>query len=239
MSSRMRELQFNSNKKISLYFLDIKITVKYHSYEFVELLEQGWSSRCTKEYRSSLSIKSNKNRSLHSRKLAGEKSSLKLRGRKKPERSIDQKKRFRTKDISFFTNYYYNTLTQEFIWLDKYDISDSHIKVFQKTGGRVIWDMNNVKRYCSNKVPTPEGYYDGKPTKKFLIYDITSNLIKLVMLKDLHSDYVKIHRPNGDRVKVVFLDNSKTLNNNSYFYLSKSFINQYNLPKNCKLVKQY
>lgn len=66
------------NKTIRLYFLDITITVKYHSAEFVEYLNQGWSSTITKEYRTKRAIDSNKTRSAECRKRAGQSLSLKL-----------------------------------------------------------------------------------------------------------------------------------------------------------------
>jgi hypothetical protein len=62
-------------RKITLFFLDIKITLEYteNNFTFLPYLEQGWQIGQTKEYRSHIAKKSNENMSQEARKRAGEK----------------------------------------------------------------------------------------------------------------------------------------------------------------------
>jgi hypothetical protein len=52
----------NMNRQVNLYFLENKITVLLYSTVVTEYVEQGWSFRCTKEFRSKASSESNRNR---------------------------------------------------------------------------------------------------------------------------------------------------------------------------------
>ena len=63
-SISLSKAKYNPNKKIALYFLTTKIEVLFHSSDFVEYLEQGWSLRRTKEHHSNISKQTNKLRTI-------------------------------------------------------------------------------------------------------------------------------------------------------------------------------
>jgi hypothetical protein len=47
------------DKKIKLYFLDIRIELQYYDFNWLEYIEQGWSTRATKEFMSANAVKNN------------------------------------------------------------------------------------------------------------------------------------------------------------------------------------
>ena len=216
------------NKKVVLYFLDMRIEMLYHSPQLIEMLEQGWSMNVTKEYRSLLSRRSNANRSKESRIKAG-KSISKTFSEKEYVYSpytVDKRKKMRKSDDKW-VGLYYNILTKEFVEMDALDVTEDYIKVFTKINYRVVFDIDSNKKYLNKLCPLPTGYYEELPFTKLLCYNVLLNIIEEIYYKDYNtSTYIKLHIPNGGRIKYI-------LTNGSAIYLNKKFIEIYGVPDNC------
>ena len=235
MSVFHKQRMHNPNKMINLYFLDMKISVLYHSTLFVELLEQGWCSKCTREYRSSKSIENNAKRSPESRQKSAKSNSIAKLGKKRGPRSVDEKKSARQKDPSEYLKLYYNSTTNDFEMVDVYDITECHILVFTRYNSRAVYDSSgNIKR-CSTLVPIPPGYYRESPSSSYLVYDLSDAKLKYLEYRDMTDSHIKIHSPNGNRVKVVITDSTRTRYNTNILYLTSNFIDQFGIPGNCRL----
>jgi hypothetical protein len=157
---RMRSLAFNPNKTVKLFFLHFKVFVRYHDAAFVEMLEQGWSMRETKEYRSMIAINSNKKRPSN-------------KGKKhKPiskeiyvQRLIDNGDKMKMLFYDTKTNTFQNIYIA--LYLHDHDkIPDTFIRVHDSTdkkNARRIWDSAGNFKWCTNKVPTPPGFTETDP----------------------------------------------------------------------------
>lgn len=223
------------NRKIKLYFLDMKIEVLYYSDSYFEYIYQGWSPTITKEYKTKIAVETNKNMTNESRRKAAEKISKSKMGKTKPTVTKEQRIRMREmrSGILVRDELYYNIKTKNFIMLDplyENDLSD-FVKVFTTKNSRVIWDINNNKRFCSKECPPPIGYYDNPPFETKLIFDLNSKTIKSIFFKDLKSNYILINIPNGNRIKFICHDLNRRI------YLNKEFINTYGIPLNCEKSK--
>jgi hypothetical protein len=217
MSALIRENRFNKNKIIKLYFLEIKIEVRYHSVLFVELLEQGWSSRITSEYRTKRAVDMNKNMSNESRLKAAKSNSIAQLGKKREPMSLDKLK---PKLI-----YCFNELSNVFEIVNEHTKLNYQHKVFTK--GRVIFNETG-KRHCSKLVPTPPGYFDEPLDNIHAYYDTAYNCITYLKIKEVTDHHMKLCIPNGDRVKVV-------LNGKNSIYLTNDFLLNHGMPANCAM----
>jgi hypothetical protein len=215
MSELMREKRFNKNKTIKLYFLEIKIEVLYHSVLFVELLEQGWSSRITSECRTKHAVDMNKNMSKESRLKAAKSNSIAQLGKKREPTPLDKLK---PKLI-----YCFNELANVFEMVNEHTKFNYQHKVFTK--GRIIFNETR-KRHCSRLVPTPPGYFDEPPNTIHLYYDTVHKCIEYLKIKEVQDQHMKLYIPNGGRVKVA-------LNGKNSIYLTKDLLSTYGMPVNC------
>lgn len=212
-------------RKINLYFLDIKYVLEYTrdtQHLISEYIEQGWQTKQTKEHKSKVSIQTNKNMSKEARKKAGRAISKACKNQVRSKLSTEARKKQRKKINHDYTEYFFNTKTLSFEYIDPLDITSYHLKVFTKTNSRVVFDINNKKRFVSNLVPTPSWLYDDKPHSLIKVYDTLSGKIISKYYKDLLNTDIKVFATNDNRKKVFFLDT------NSYGYIQKELLH-YNI----------
>jgi hypothetical protein len=152
------------NKKVNLYFLEIKIVVNHYTDNYINLIEQGWVREITKEFRTMQAIKNNKNMTIESRKKAGVNISKTITGivRKKSRKRCEL---LRKKDNSYYFEYFYNTITNSVEYIDSYYKSIYHIKCFSRNShNKFIWINNGIKSFVYNPdIPfLLEGYVKGR-----------------------------------------------------------------------------
>lgn len=159
-SISIKKSKYNPNKMVKLYFLHIKISVKYYEPLFVELLEQGWSMTCTKEYRSKHSRDNNLARGGHkleTKLKIGNKNKGKRKGYKYTKEERMNKRKY--KDQS---EMYWDSINNTFIMLDPLlnKIEDYYIKLHCRVGGRAVYCKNTNKKFMiDKKIPLPDWLY--------------------------------------------------------------------------------
>lgn len=225
-------------RKAKLFFLDIKTEIEYTEDNFIliDYLDQGWSMKMTPEYRSMLSIKSNKNRDASTRKQAAKSLSLTLKKKKeagvvmrrKPTK--EELKRMRKVKDKDYTILSFNTETQEFLKKDILDIEHPWVEVFGRTSdSRSIYEKTTKKRKTiSNIIPTPNGYTDFRHKQK--IYRPSLNQIILDDTLEKHDILLSV--PNGDRVKVSWF----YCNTLTQIYVNKKLLTDYPNIENIQLI---
>lgn len=228
-AAKLREIKRNPNKKKKLYFLDIQIEVSFYSEKFILLLEQGWSTKCTKEYRSKISTQSNKSRSSIVYKRIAEKN-RKIKGTESRKHTIERRLKCRT---DYAKKYLYIKEQNKIVYADPLQCEYDGIKfiyVFSREKGfKFIWDKDGKRKPLHPEVPLPAGYFSVYPLVEKYIYSRKNNTISQKMIRDAEKNDIIIKAPNGNRVKIV-LDNGNTL------YITKDFINEFGLPKNASLI---
>lgn len=227
-SITLKKAKHNPNKKIPLYKLDIKIEVLVYTEECEKMIKDGWSLKCTPEYRTKISILSNKNMSIESRKKAARSISKTKIGISTGPFSIERRKSLRKYDGRQYDKLYYNPITDSFKFLDPFDVKEDYILVFTKNNGSRKYDIDGNYRLVNNECPTPPGYYDINPINTVLVLN-TSTLL-LVEINGIEYDkniHIKISVPNGDRIKLFRTDINKNI------YYNKKLITKYGLPNNC------
>jgi len=222
-------------RKISLYFLDMKITLVYteDNFTFLPYLDQGWSFKQTPEHKTRIALESNKNQSTESRKAAGRAISESCKRRKalnlkRKPRSKESIKNQRNKSPEQYIQLYYNPESNLIVECDILDIKESYIKCFSRPG-RLIWDKDGNKRSLDKRVPIiPSGYYATYPFEVFAVFDTVDKNIKKIAFKDITPEHIILKVPNGDRVLYWNMDT------NTQVYLTNEFISMYGVPLNCR-----
>lgn len=238
-SNILKESTRNPNKKIPLYFLDIKIEIFEYSGILPEYLDQGWSVRATPEYRSKLALERNRNMSKESRRKAGESISKSNKGKLKgiKRQKAASIKTGISKRTNTDPNYY-----KVWVFDDDYNIkfidrlldfdSTKHKKLFQKRDVRVFEKETGTIRYIHsdfdvNFLPDWLSVYNPKSTYK--VFNLNTKNIDFINGASITKDYIVIEAPNGERVKLVSDCGMR-------FYVTVQFIQGYGIPINCRLV---
>lgn len=223
-------------RKINLYFLDIKLTLTYtrDDYGFIPYLDQGWSMKCSPEYKRKIAIESNKNRTEESRKRAAESISKSKMGKPGIKWSTEDRKGARKPGKSNWIQLYYDTITGKFIKMDMLDTTQNHIKVFTLSGYKV-WDREGNKATVNRLSPVPPGYYNFYPLEEYYVLNVNTKIItkKIAINRDRENEII-IRIPNGNRKKFYNINTGESI------YLNDEFLKIYGLPtnyvNNCKLI---
>ena len=227
-SIALKKAKHNPNKTVSLYKLDIKLEVLLYTEKYEEMLKDGWSSKCTPEYRTKISILANKNMSVESRKKAAQSISKSKMGVSTGPINTERRKSLRKYDGREYNKLYYNPITDTFKMLDPFDVTEDYILVFTKNNGSRKYDISGNYKLVNKKCPTPPGYYDIPPTNTILV--LNTSMLTLSEIKEFDYDkniHIKISVPNGDRIKLFRTDINKNI------YYNKKLITKYGLPNNC------
>ena len=218
-----------------LYFLEFQITLEYtrDNLTFLPYLEQGWQFGQTKEHKKMVALESNKTRSSESRKKAGNNISKKIQIKKEAgirirrESTKEERKNLR-KGHKNYTDLFYDKTKKELVIVDILEESETIIKCFTKTKGRIIWDSEYNKRFWNKNVPIiPEGFYEEYPLDDIKIFDTRDKRVRSILSKDFDKiNQAKILAPNGDRLSFFEHDTDKNV------YLTKEFVEQYGIPLN-------
>ena len=228
MSISAKKAKHNPNKTKKLYFLDIRITVLYHSELFTLLLEQGWSSNRTKEYR----IKQIRDLHCNKKRSTETKEKISKAHKGKPGKKLSKEEKIHLRKLrsgkEFQPTLYFDIQKNIFKYTDLlFEQSPKNfIKVFVK--GRVIWDEFGKKRFCNKNCPTPEGYYSKYPFEEFKIYNTITKKISIKVFKEINENIELILKtPNGNRLKFYCSDIDCNI------YLNQEFISEFGIPFNC------
>lgn len=227
-SIALKKAKHNPNKKVSLYKLDIKLEVLMYTEEFEEMIKDGWSRKCTPEYRTKISMHINKNMSIESRKKAALSISKSKMGISTGPINTERRKSLRKYEGREYNKLYYNPITDTFKMLDPFDAIEDCILVFTKKNGSRKYDISGNYKLVNKECPTPPGYYDIPPTNTILV--LNTSVLILSEIKELEYDkniHIKISVPNGDRIKLFRTDINKNI------YYNKKLIAKYGLPNNC------
>lgn len=151
------------NKKVKLYFLDIKISVYHYSDLYIELIQQGWDRQITKEYKRSRAINANKNMSKESREKAAKKISLNRTG-KKLGKNRQHCLFLRKREEEYYQEYYYDIIEKQFCKIDSFYKTDNLIKCFGRNNmKKFIWVNDSIKSYQYNPdIPLMENLIIGR-----------------------------------------------------------------------------
>ena len=221
-------------RKIKLFFLEYQVTLEYtkENFTFLPYLEQGWQIGQTIEHKSMVASNSNKNRSIESRKRAGENISKRIQNKRKAgielrrKPTIEERKHLR-KGGRDYTALFFDTIKNEFVVADIFEESDTLVKCFTKPGN-LIWDINGNKAYLNKKLTTlPKGYFSAYPLGDLKVFDKRNNFLKQILVKDFDEmHHVKVSTPKCERVCFLDIDTDKNV------YLSKGFVENYGVPLN-------
>jgi hypothetical protein len=233
MSIAQKESKYNPNRTTFLYKLDVKLeNILLYSSEYQHMLLDGWSIKCTPEYRTKITIESNKNRSKECRIQAAIKQQETKSSRVYEPRivTVESRKNLRRGGTRYeWELLYYDKSINDFVLCDRLDINDNHIQVFAKNNSKLIYDINDNKRFLNLECPIlPYGYFEEKPSKKLLCFNLISNKIeKIIYLNYNKNIHIILNIPNGGRLKYKLIDYGNTI------YLNKEFISLYGVPDNC------
>jgi hypothetical protein len=221
-------------RKISLYFLDLKITVEYTKGmpEILPYLDHGWGFRATKEYL----LKAHNNRKVTEesrircgRKIAETMKRKKELGLYKPRKRTKESRKLRRKMDRSYDVLCYDTIENNFVEVDILDIAYNHIKCFiRASGSRVIFDENDNKRlYNILLKEVPPGYYECKSTDESLVFDLETRLVTTVRTRSITKNQIVVHVPN-DKDRIKFYDELRCTN----VYWHKNLKDVYGIPIN-------
>ena len=235
-SERLKNVKRNKNKKIFIYFLDVRIEVLLYGDDLIHFLDQGWSMKCTPEFRSRVSTEANLSRTKEFYKDVGKKISSSLKGKKyKPrDRSVYVANALHRRTSDNPEDYMIEVYseTEGFSLVDRLTEFDKkiHTRVFVRPdNGYVVYPVDGGRhRYVDEKVPLPSGYSIHPPNKKFMVYNTKNMIVEEVTGRDINKHHMILKTPNSDRIKVSF--------NNRNICIPKSLVENFGMPKNCTLI---
>lgn len=229
---RIRNLNWSKNptRVVNLYFLDMKISLicSRGFPELIPFLDQGWGYKITKEYKSMLAVKVNKNMSRTARLKAGENISKTRKSKLYTPRVVTKESRLKLRTNPLTYILFYDTISCKFLEFDSIDAetldTTQFIRVFGRTGVKV-WNNDGKTRKVNKLVPMPEGWFVKDQLSTIEVFDIQSKSFVFIIKRDLDiTNHVIMTCRNENRIKIYRDDG---LSNR---YVHKAFLETYGMP---------
>lgn len=210
----------NPDKLVNLWKLEIKITIKRYSKEYDIKINEGWSTKCTKEYSAWItsynnSIGKSGIKGIGHRKEVKEKMSKDRKGREtSKEARLKISESVRLNDGRKYTYFVYSKKNDLFFDIDKryYDIND-HIKVsvrkpkLSKKIKNIITGEILIANPDLPKLPPNFLYAD--QFFKIFVYNSIDNSFHKIMKKDLNENLHIIKTTITDKIQIIDKDGIK------------------------------